>query len=556
MYGPITVREVLNTKGFGGSRVAAGHTGLEREVKTITVAEVPDAMDWLRGGELVVTTAYYIKENPLMADRWVKGLIDNGAVALAIKPARFIGTIPENILSIGNNLAFPIIELPATVTWPLLIESVANLILDRQTAILKDSEEIHNRLTRLVIESKGLQAIADTIASLLQNSILIEDQWFRTLAVAVFRMDDADYIKIRTSAEYLDVLKEMPAIKALPGEHGSRYLLLETPQVPLQQVVFPITVENSVVGYLSVLTKQGLTERDYKVLEHGATVVALELVKQRAMFEAKERLRLDTMRTLLEYTETNEREMKSKASLVGFDLEGPVLTAIFKWDFGSKIRNEKNVFVGLGVEQSLAKMIRADLERLDPRAFVVTRPEDIVAFLHPNKKAAEPDVYMAKRIKKIIDAFYEQYPGVSLNAGVGKAYKKVKDYRRSYEEAQLSIKAGQTFKIAPVVAFSELGYYRLASLVQDRNELEKYYGDVLKDLVNPDRENQLLLKTLEVFLACNGNRAQVARQLYLHVNTVNYRLAKIEELLKIDLDRAEVRVNLYLALSLYRTFMR
>ena len=43
----VTVKEVLNTKGFQGSSVVAGEMGLNNIVKTVTVAEVPDAMDWL-----------------------------------------------------------------------------------------------------------------------------------------------------------------------------------------------------------------------------------------------------------------------------------------------------------------------------------------------------------------------------------------------------------------------------------------------------------------------------------------------------------------------------
>ncbi|MGI5882460.1 MAG: PucR family transcriptional regulator ligand-binding domain-containing protein, partial [Dethiobacteria bacterium] len=98
----VTIKEALTTHGFEESRVVAGEAGLGNKVKTVTVAEVPDAMDWLGGGELVITTAYYIKDDPQALKNWVQGLVDHGAVALAIKPERFIGTRPDAIKQIGN----------------------------------------------------------------------------------------------------------------------------------------------------------------------------------------------------------------------------------------------------------------------------------------------------------------------------------------------------------------------------------------------------------------------------------------------------------------------
>ncbi len=148
-----------------------------------------------------------------------------------------------------------------------------------------------------------------------------------------------------------------------------------------------------------------------------------------------------------------------------------------------------------------------------------------------------------------------KYNKVKVRVGIGNAYGKIRDYKRSYEEAQLTVKASRTFKIDSIVTFHHLGYYRLISLIREKIELEQYYRDELGGLISYDQEkNQELVMTLEVYLECNGNRKEVARRLYLHVNTINYRLIKIEDLLKVDLNQARVRVSLYLALILYKSF--
>src|SRR6056297_4289977 len=87
----ITLKDIMELPIFSDARIIAGHAGAKKEVKSVTVAEVPDAADWLNGGELVVTTAYFLKDNPEKQKSWLKSLIDGKAIALAIKPERFLG---------------------------------------------------------------------------------------------------------------------------------------------------------------------------------------------------------------------------------------------------------------------------------------------------------------------------------------------------------------------------------------------------------------------------------------------------------------------------------
>ena len=61
-----------------------------------------------------------------------------------------------------------------------------------------------------------------------------------------------------------------------------------------------------------------------------------------------------------------------------------------------------------------------------------------------------------------------------------------------------------------------------------------------------------LVKTLEVFLENNGNLAQAARVLSLHRNSLIYRLQRIAEITGADLDSAEERLNLAVALKIRR----
>jgi len=92
----VTIRDIMELPVFKDARVVSGYGGMNKEVSSMTVAEVPDAADWLKGGELVVTTGYFIKDNCELQSKWVTDLIRGGAAALAIKPDRFLGTTPPH----------------------------------------------------------------------------------------------------------------------------------------------------------------------------------------------------------------------------------------------------------------------------------------------------------------------------------------------------------------------------------------------------------------------------------------------------------------------------
>jgi DNA-binding PucR family transcriptional regulator len=90
----------------------------------------------------------------------------------------------------------------------------------------------------------------------------------------------------------------------------------------------------------------------------------------------------------------------------------------------------------------------------------------------------------------------------------------------------------------------------LLSAVPDRLR-RSFAGTVLNDVVEYDRRTGAdLLVTLRAFLDCNGSWSRTAQQLHLHLNTVRYRIARVEELTGRDLSRMDDRTDVYLALHL------
>ena len=98
---------------------------------------------------------------------------------------------------------------------------------------------------------------------------------------------------------------------------------------------------------------------------------------------------------------------------------------------------------------------------------------------------------------------------------------------------------------------SDLSVYRLLFQIEHNPELIIFQEEMLGSLLA--QENSLeLLRTLESYFAHNGNISQTAEALFIHRNTLIYRLERISTILNLDLEKPETRLALQLALHIHR----
>ncbi|UOR11460.1 PucR family transcriptional regulator [Halobacillus amylolyticus] len=145
-------------------------------------------------------------------------------------------------------------------------------------------------------------------------------------------------------------------------------------------------------------------------------------------------------------------------------------------------------------------------------------------------------------------------PFYNFLIGVGKEYTTLDYLRKSFLEALEVIEIANFITPRPESMpreFTKLGIYRYLATLYEKNSSEDYYSDDLLTLIQNDTEKQTdLLRTLEVYLANNGKGKQTANQLFIHPNTLNYRIKKIQELTTIDFNDFNMKTYLYTELLL------
>ena len=144
-------------------------------------------------------------------------------------------------------------------------------------------------------------------------------------------------------------------------------------------------------------------------------------------------------------------------------------------------------------------------------------------------------------------------PELSFSIGIGRIAREPAQIAKSYLDARLALRvAGGNSQKGAVVALEELGVLPLLLQSEDQAGLVTFMESHLGPLLSYDLENQTsLVPTLEAYLANNGNLQRTASACHVHINSLKYRLQRIQDIASFDLHQGETRFNLQLALSIH-----
>lgn len=127
----------------------------------------------------------------------------------------------------------------------------------------------------------------------------------------------------------------------------------------------------------------------------------------------------------------------------------------------------------------------------------------------------------------------EKCPRTRYQIGIGSVFSDLRQLKNSVESAQEAIRIGSAdSERKDVYIYDDMILLRLFEKFEDKDELMQIAAQILKELLLP--ENEELLQTLLAYIKCGFLAKQVAKELFIHENTMHYRLKKIASMLKVD----------------------
>lgn len=140
--------------------------------------------------------------------------------------------------------------------------------------------------------------------------------------------------------------------------------------------------------------------------------------------------------------------------------------------------------------------------------------------------------------------------GIIFFAGCGQTLQDVVNISKSYIQAKRSIDLAKKLNWKNIlVDYDDLGIYKLLLAMEENGVQEEFYNEKFGQLVLHDQANKTnFAEVLTVYLENDCNINTTADKMFVHRNTIVYKIKKIEELLDCDLSELEVRVQLYVAM--------
>ena len=535
----LTVRQALAMEVFAGSCVVAGKDGLDREIRWAHPVDIPHASEWVRGGELLLTTFYGLRDDPEAQIHLCAELAEKGLAGMVVAIGGYLDAVPDAIRSAADAVNFPIIEMPWDVPFEDVVRAISEQIINEQYQLYKQSLSIHGSLTRLVLDGGSLQDVSQELCKLLQRPVEIDDLSFSVLAAAgsESEIDDSRRTALRegrSAPMLLEHLRRTGVLSRMrtsfeperidPDESTSVY------GMTMARILAPIVVARKIYGYVWIIAgRRELEPLDFHAIEHAATVAALILFRDQTGRQAEERAESRILSRLLAEDARLDNTLREEAARFRLRLEAP--HAIIVIDAGS---NEVRA-----VELAARNAVR----RAGLAAAMGERAGRVVVLVEGSR--SEAIVELCQRI--ITEA---QPLEDTIRVGASPLHEDAATLQRAYEHAL------EALALLPalggdrrVAQFDELGILHWLHAVPQDLLVENAFARCIQRLAEHDRARGAeLLHTLEVFLECDGNSVRAAEKLIVHRHTLKYRLQRIEELCEVDLSDPLCKLNLRAAL--------
>ncbi|WP_285768759.1 PucR family transcriptional regulator [Peribacillus sp. SI8-4] len=143
----------------------------------------------------------------------------------------------------------------------------------------------------------------------------------------------------------------------------------------------------------------------------------------------------------------------------------------------------------------------------------------------------------------------EDHPGASLSMGLSKVKNEIYNMKEALMEAKKAILLGSRVNPTNINEYASIEVEDLINQIP-KDAMNRYVLSMIQPIIVYDRENEgELLKTLETYLFSRGRIEDAARALFVHRNTVKFRLSRIEDLLGVDLKSGDIAFKLQFSIK-------
>lgn len=527
----LKVSQLLTIPHLKGMNIIAGQTGMDREVQSVNMMDAPDIINFLNENEFLITTAYHFKDHPLMLTDLVVAMTKQKCAGLGIKTKRFLDEVPNGVIQLANELSLPVIEIPLNLSLGEIVNHSLRAILDQRSNELTFALETHKRFTKMIMDGKGIGSLLQDLAKMIHRPVQLVDQYFKPL--------------YHQSTE--KIFPSIGDVIAIPSAMTSSI----TFSIPCSQetyTLFPIHISERKKGFLMI--KGDIDRKDHLTsltIEQATNVISFSLMKESALRQQARSVRNDFFLHFLNGNFSSQEEILGRAGEFSLKNEQIYICVVGKIDgdqyqptFAERHEQADDIY----------DFFEGEVSSTEYKVHFFTKGEFCILLFEAEESTIIPGFYTEKLLLNLQDKVFKYYER-TISFGVSNLCHTFINVKNAYKDALDALSQGKLSKRTGFIqTFQAKDITELLRTIP-LDDLKNFYSFALGRFMDiKAEEEQTLLETLSVYLETHCQISETAKRLYIHRNTVVYRIEKCEEILGKSLKDPETTLQLRLALRI------
>lgn len=445
-----------------------------------------------------------------------------------------VGDLPADAATFPPD--FPVVSIHTSDNLRKVHRDLLNILLNQRVYFLEKGVQIHAQLSKLTAEGEGLAGLTRAISDLSGRGVLVQDKRLGILA---------EYPSSALLSIWEEVLVMLVEKTSLPEDLTDRkkagreaFTLHQEIQEGLTRIITPISVSGVARGYLSLIeTGQQLDTLDYLVVEQGALVCAIEMARVKAVREVEKRLKGDLLTALFQENIT-PRDAILWVQSMGMDLEQAHTAIRFAWDSPTPPSMRR-----------LETLVNGEVARRGSKVLIEALGSEIACICQVSRSPGRPEEAISLA-NAVAENAHQEFPEARMRCGIGRPATDVRMWRDSFRQAGQALEMARRIQVKTPRYFPDLSVYRLLLQLEHHPDLQTFKDEILGSLLAYEGSRDLI-RTLEVYFDHNGILSQASEALFIHRNTLIYRMERIADITGLDLDNTETRLAVQLALRIH-----
>jgi sugar diacid utilization regulator len=418
-----------------------------------------------------------------------------------------------------------------------------NKTISTQNQLLTRSIDMHNSLSDLVLKGEKLEKILAYLYQLIKNPLYLVDLVGEV--VSYYGANTDNMVIANTQSQRFKQFLISSSLK-----HLSRSKTVIERDHCL--TIFPVGGKSNLLGYLIVETNEPLNNIDMTGLEHACSVISLQLLKEQELFVMEQALHGKFIEELFSGRTSQLLLQKSQQLQLNPDRYYQVILINLHF-------MEEEL-----LDQTHATQLFRIFTQLAQTTFltnrssglVVSKDQQIIVLLSYDSHytSSEMQQFVLKKSNMYLEGLNKKNSFAQVSIIIGGLQFGLDLVYKSSDQAQRCLQFARNQNLEePILCYDQLGVRRLL-LQTTEEEFIDYVMGMLGPLLEHESQtkNKDYIHTLITYVENNQKAKETAKQLHIHLNTLTYRIKRIEEILGFELNNHQNTIELFMAANIFQ----